>query len=62
MRRRYCQGTIGPLPSLRSWAKERLASYKVPADIKVVDELPRNALGKAVKPQVAKMFHPNTKV
>lgn len=47
---------------LRSWAKERLAPYKVPADIKLVGELPRNALGKAVKPEVAKMFYPNTKV
>jgi len=42
--------------SLRSWAKERLAPYKVPSEIKIVDELPRNALGKPVKPQVAKMF------
>ena len=55
------KGQLDP-PLLRTWAKERLAPYKVPADIKVVDELPRNALGKAVKPQVAKMFHPNTKV
>lgn len=42
--------------SLRSWAKERLAPYKVPSEIKIVDELPRNALGKPVKPEVAKMF------
>jgi malonyl-CoA/methylmalonyl-CoA synthetase len=42
--------------SLKSWAKERLAPYKVPSEIKVVDDLPRNALGKPVKPEVAKMF------
>lgn len=42
--------------SLRSWAKERLAPYKVPVEIKIVDELPRNALGKPVKPEVARMF------
>lgn len=49
------KGPIGAT-SLRSWAKERLAPYKVPSEIKIVDELPRNALGKPVKPQVAKMF------
>lgn len=42
--------------SLKSWAKERLAPYKVPSEIKIMDELPRNALGKPVKPEVAKMF------
>jgi malonyl-CoA/methylmalonyl-CoA synthetase len=47
---------------LRSWAKERLAPYKVPSEIKVVGDLPRNVLGKPVKPDVAKMFYPNTKV
>jgi malonyl-CoA/methylmalonyl-CoA synthetase len=52
---------IDPL-SIRSWAKERLAPYKVPADFKIVDDLPRNVLGKPVKAQVAKMFYPNTKV
>jgi malonyl-CoA/methylmalonyl-CoA synthetase len=52
---------IDPL-SLRSWAKVRLAPYKVPADFKIVDDLPRNALGKPVKAEVAKMFYPNTKV
>jgi malonyl-CoA/methylmalonyl-CoA synthetase len=48
--------------SLRSWAKERLAPYKVPSEIKVVNDLPRNTLGKPVKPEVAKMFYPNTNV
>lgn len=49
------RGRIDPA-SLKSWAKERLAPYKVPSEIKVVDELPRNALGKPVKPEVAKIF------
>jgi malonyl-CoA/methylmalonyl-CoA synthetase len=39
---------------LRAWAKERLASYKVPRDVKVVASLPRNALGKVVKPELVK--------
>jgi malonyl-CoA/methylmalonyl-CoA synthetase len=39
---------------LRAWAKERLAPYKVPRDVKVVASLPRNALGKVVKPELVK--------
>ena len=44
------------LETLRSWAKERLATYKVPSKIMVVEELPRNAMGKVTKPSVAKLF------
>jgi malonyl-CoA/methylmalonyl-CoA synthetase len=39
---------------LRAWARERLASYKVPREVMVVDSLPRNALGKVVKPELVK--------
>jgi malonyl-CoA/methylmalonyl-CoA synthetase len=35
--------------ALRSFAKERLAAYKVPKDVLFLDELPKNALGKVVK-------------
>lgn len=42
--------------SLRDWAKERLAPYKIPKEIMIVDDLPRNAPGKTVKPEVAKLF------
>jgi len=41
---------------LRSWSKERLAPYKVPTMIKLVSELPRNVMGKVVKPEVRKLF------
>ena len=44
------------LPELQAWAKERLAPYKVPRALSVVQVLPRNALGKVMKPQVAKLF------
>ncbi|MFB2833432.1 acyl-CoA synthetase [Floridanema evergladense] len=44
------------LETLRSWAKERLASYKVPSKIIVVEDLPRNAMGKVTKPSVVKLF------
>jgi malonyl-CoA/methylmalonyl-CoA synthetase len=44
------------LPSLRAWGKDRLAPYKVPTLLHVVPELPRNAMGKVLKPDVARMF------
>lgn len=37
---------------LRAWAKERLASYKVPREVVIMASLPRNALGKVVKPEL----------
>ncbi|MDX1501974.1 MAG: acyl-CoA synthetase [Thermoanaerobaculia bacterium] len=42
------------LDELRAWARERLAVYKVPSRLRVVETLPRNALGKVVKPELAK--------
>jgi malonyl-CoA/methylmalonyl-CoA synthetase len=42
--------------SLRAWTAERLASYKVPRRWRLLDELPRNALGKVLKPRLAEEF------
>ena len=42
--------------TLREWAKGRLAPYKVPQRVFFVRELPRNAMGKIVKPKVRAMF------
>ncbi len=38
------------------WAKERLANYKVPRLVQVTDSLPRNAIGKVVKPELRARF------
>ena len=35
--------------TLKAWVKDNLARYKVPREIIVVDELPRNATGKVLK-------------
>lgn len=32
---------------LRRALKERLANYKIPQEMKVVDDIPRNAMGKS---------------
>ena len=44
------------LPSLRTWALKVLATYKVPSRLLVLDALPRNAMGKVVKPSVVELF------
>ncbi len=44
------------LPALRTWAKQHLAPYKVPTLLHVVADLPRNPMGKIVKPDVARLF------
>jgi malonyl-CoA/methylmalonyl-CoA synthetase len=49
------QGSLD-LAALREWCKERLSVYKIPQRLLVVNELPRNAMGKVTKPAVAKLF------
>ena len=50
------EGDVLDLPSFRAWAKELLAVHKVPSRLLVLDELPRNAVGKVMKPAVAALF------
>jgi malonyl-CoA/methylmalonyl-CoA synthetase len=47
-------GAVLDEASLRAWAKERIASYKVPKRIVFLDEFPRNPVGKVVKPELAR--------
>jgi malonyl-CoA/methylmalonyl-CoA synthetase len=54
-----CRDASAPglsLPTLREWARERLAPYKAPRRLLVVDDLPRNAMGKVQKPAVKALF------
>ena len=39
---------------LKDWVKQNLARYKVPREIVVLDELPRNATGKILKRELSK--------
>jgi acyl-CoA synthetase (AMP-forming)/AMP-acid ligase II len=41
---------------LISWAKERLASYKCPRTVDIVDELPRNPTGKILKKDLRQKY------
>jgi len=44
------------LKELHEWARDRLAPYKIPKDLHCLPALPRNAMGKVVKAEVAKLF------
>ncbi len=44
------------LSELRQWAKSQIAVYKVPQQILILKELPRNAMGKVIKPEVVQLF------
>ena len=41
---------------LRAFARASLAPYKVPKEILVLDDLPRNAMGKVTKARVRELF------
>ena len=49
-------GAALDLQSLRTWARELLTPYKLPSRLLVVDALPRNAMGKVMKPALAPLF------
>ena len=48
--------TILDLEELRAFARQRLAPYKLPRELLVLDDLPHNALGKVVKPRLRELF------
>jgi len=52
------QGRTLDLEDLRKWCKERMAVHKAPSRLLIVDILPRNTMGKVIKPGVAQLFHP----
>ena len=49
-------GATLSLSDLQTWAKPRLAPYKIPRDLRPLTALPRNAMGKVTKPEVAALF------
>jgi malonyl-CoA/methylmalonyl-CoA synthetase len=44
------------LADLQAWTKTRLAPYKIPRELHCITSLPRNAMGKVVKPELAKLL------
>lgn len=41
---------------LKSWCDGKMSSYKIPKKIKILNELPRNAMGKVTKPALRSML------
>ena len=50
------EGEALDLSSFRAWARESLAAHKLPSRLLVLDALPRNAVGKVMKPAVTALF------
>jgi len=50
------EGATVEANAIREWARHQLASYKVPHMVMEVESLPRNAMGKVIKPEVAGLF------
>lgn len=44
------------LEELQAWSKDRLSNYKTPRALKLIDSLPRNAMGKVTKPALKSLF------
>ena len=44
------------ITTLREWCKGRMSVYKIPQRLLVVNELPRNAMGKVTKTAVRELF------
>jgi len=44
------------LESLRDWCRPQMASHKIPSRLLILTALPRNAMGKVTKSEVAKLF------
>ena len=44
------------LPALKEWATERMSSYKIPKSLLLLEDLPKNAMGKVTKPAIQELF------
>jgi malonyl-CoA/methylmalonyl-CoA synthetase len=45
------------LTILKEFLKDKLAKYKIPSLLKIVQELPKNAMGKVNKKELTKLFN-----
>ncbi len=50
------RGTSLSYEELKSWCGGRMSPYKIPKHIRVVDALPRNAMGKVTKPALKTLY------
>ena len=43
------------LPELKTWCETRMSPYKIPKSLRLLQSLPRNAMGKVVKPDLKRL-------
>ena len=41
---------------LKQWCNGKMSSYKIPKELRIVDALPRNAMGKVTKPDLRSLI------
>jgi malonyl-CoA/methylmalonyl-CoA synthetase len=44
------------IEEVQAWTRPQMAPAKIPKELRCIDALPRNALGKVLKPQIAALF------
>ena len=44
------------LEEIQTWSLDFLSDYKIPRNLKIFKELPKNAMGKVVKTEIKKLF------
>ncbi|KAE8297196.1 Acyl-CoA synthetase family member 3, mitochondrial [Larimichthys crocea] len=52
------KGQSMSLPELKTWAREHMASYTIPTGLVLVEEMPRNQMGKVNKKDLVRLFFP----
>ena len=50
------EGASLNLADLKDWCDHKMSSYKIPKQLKILEALPRNAMGKIIKPTLRELF------
>ncbi|XP_070763411.1 malonate--CoA ligase ACSF3, mitochondrial [Enoplosus armatus] len=56
------EGQSMTLPELKTWAREHMAPYTIPTGLELVEEMPRNQMGKVNKKDLLRHFFSSTSV
>jgi len=51
-----CSSENLTLEEVQTWSLDFLSDYKIPRNLKIFEELPKNAMGKVVKTEIKKLF------
>ena len=51
-----CSSENLTLEEVQTWSLDFLSDYKIPRNLKIFKELPKNAMGKVVKTEIKKIF------